>query len=142
MGWTFRLTAAMVGDSTNLDKLLENMKEYVAGDRTGWNKIVTTKHGVQLIEGMKLMGEQDFSAATDKLLECVPHVVKMIHGSKAQKSVFSLILIHCALLSGTKEHLCSAEQHMKDLMVWNKVSTLPPLQRRLWDKIQHLHSKH
>ncbi|KAL5267632.1 hypothetical protein ACHWQZ_G004616 [Mnemiopsis leidyi] len=134
-------TAAMVGDTASLDVLLDNMREYIAGERKGWNKLVTTKHGVLLVEGIRLMGEGEYGAAADKLSECIPGVIKMMHGSKAQKSVFSLILIHCAVMSGVKKHLCTAEQHMKDLMEWNKVSTLPPLQRRLWDKIQHQHSK-
>merc|ERR1719204_2434603 len=127
------LAAAMVGDNTSLDTLMENMREYIAGDRNGWNKVVTTKHGLQLLEGIKEMGEGNYGVATDKLVKCVPHIIKMIQGSKAQKSIFFLILVYCGLLSGTKEHLCCAEQHMNELMVWNKVTTLPPLQRRLWD---------
>ncbi|XP_063685355.1 tetratricopeptide repeat protein 38-like [Bolinopsis microptera] len=136
------IAAAMVGDTSSLDTLLENMREFVAGDRSGWNKVVTSTHGVELVEGIRLMSGGDYTAATDKLLLCVPGVIKMMHGSKAQKSIFSIVLMHCALLSGTTEHLCAAEQHMKELMAWNKVSTLPPLQQRLWDKIQLQHSKH
>ena len=136
------LAASMVGDSSSLDSLLENMREFVSGERSGWNKVVTTKHGITLVQGMRFISDGEYSAAADKLFECVPHVIKMIHGSKAQKSIFSMILVNCALLSGSKEHLCQAEEHLKELMVWNKVTSLPPLQRRLWDRIQQQHSKH
>ena len=97
--------AAMAGDTDSIDTLLTNMREYIASDRGGWNKVVTTKYGVQLVEGMRLMSEEDYAGAAVKLAASVPEVVKMMHGSKAQKSIFSLVYVNCAVLSGNKVHL-------------------------------------
>ena len=130
------LAAAMSHDTASLETLRENMREYIGNTREGWNKLVTSSHGMELLEGMSCFSDGDFAGAATAFQSCVPELVRVIHGSKAQKSIFSLTYVHCALKSGVNELMCAAQKHMLKQMESNKVDTLPPIQQRLWDKIQ------
>lgn len=130
------LAAAMSNDTASLDVLRDNMSEYIANDRSGWNKIVTSSYGIQLVDGMRAMCDGDFAGAARQLQSCVPEMVRKIHGSKAQKSVFTLTYVDCAVKSRDRGLMCAAQQHLQDMYVWNKVDILPPIQQRLWDKIE------
>eukprot|EP00116_Pleurobrachia_bachei_P004162 sb/3464424/ len=104
-------TSALAGDVEGVGDLARNMEGYIGNkSRSGWNKDATEQFGADLMAGCQEMARGDYDKAVSALARSVPGLVKVIHGSKAQKSVFSVLLAHCAVVSG-----CGVEEAMEHL---------------------------
>ena len=71
-------TSLLAGDRAANEKLLDNMREFIAGDRKGWNKEVTAKVGVPLVEGITAFADGDYDKSVDLLQPIMSDVLTMI----------------------------------------------------------------
>merc|ERR1719245_17849 len=133
-------TTLLAGDRAANAKLLDNMREYVKdADRSGWNKDVTARVGIPLVEGINLYMDGDFAAATDKLGAIMPELQQKIQGSKAQKDIFRQILLHAALKSVDKAKFAEAERILQETLVSGINTKHTPLNQRFLDKLMAAH---
>ena len=91
-------------------KLLENVHDYLESQRTGWNKEVTQRVGLPLLEGITQYFDRDYSKSVATLAPIMGEVQTKIQGSRAQKDVFRQILLSAAIKSGAKADLAQAKQ--------------------------------
>jgi len=128
-------TNLMAGDSVANTKLMDNMREYIKGDRKGWNKDVTEKVGVPLLEGITEFFAGDYSKAVQTLSPIIPEVERCIQGSGAQKDIFQQILLHACAKSGTPGDLAIAREIMDTKLVSRKIKNHTPLNQRFIKKM-------
>merc|ERR1712226_1544706 len=86
------------------------MSSLMAGGRKGWNKEVTARVGLPLLEGITKYFDGDYSGAVGSLAPVMEEVQETIQGSRAQKDVFRQVLLQAAVKSGTKADLARAKQ--------------------------------
>ena len=91
-------------------KLLESVHDYLDGQRSGWNKEVTQRVGLPLLEGITQYFDRDYSKSVATLAPIMTEVQTKIQGSRAQKDVFRQILLSAAIKSGAKADLAQAKQ--------------------------------
>ena len=120
-------------------KWMENMREYIKGDRKGWNKEVTEKVGLPLMEGITEFFAGDYARAVEILNPVMPDVQKMIQGSGAQKDIFQQILLHSCVRSGTPGDLAIAREMMDQKLVRRKIKEHTPLNKRFMEKMMTVH---
>jgi len=129
----------LAGDRAANQKLLENMREYINGDRLGWNKDVTANVGIPLVEGITHYMDGEYTEAVEKLAPMMPELQKKIQGSKAQKDIFRQILLHAAAKSNTKQNLDLAMDILNNRLVEAKVKEHTPLNQRFLDRMVAVH---
>eukprot|EP00088_Acartia_fossae_P008287 TRINITY_DN1394_c0_g1_i1.p1 TRINITY_DN1394_c0_g1~~TRINITY_DN1394_c0_g1_i1.p1 ORF type:complete len:490 (+),score=141.39 TRINITY_DN1394_c0_g1_i1:52-1521(+) len=129
----------LAGDRAANTKLLENMREYVGGDRQGWNKDVTSNVGIPLVEGITHFMDAEYAEAVEKLAPVMPELQKKIQGSKAQKDIFRQILLHAAVKSNTKENIDLAMDILNNRLVEAKLEKHAPLNQRFLDRMVAVH---
>jgi len=132
-------TNLMAGNMAENTKWMENMREYIAGDRKGWNKEVTEKVGLPLMEGITQFFAGDYARAVEILNPVMPDVQKMIQGSGAQKDIFQQILLHSCVRSGTPGDLANAREMMDQKLVRRKIKEHTPLNKRFMEKMMTVH---
>ena len=91
-------------------KLLESVHDYLESQRSGWNKEVTQRVGVPLLEGITQYFDRDYSKSVATLAPIMGELQTKIQGSRAQKDVFRQILLSAAIKSGAKSDLAQAKQ--------------------------------
>jgi len=129
----------LAGDRAANSKLLDNMRDYVSGDRSGWNKEVTAKVGVPLVEGITKYMDGEYSEAVSKLAPIMPELQEKIQGSKAQKDIFRQILLHAAVKSGEKSNFDLASDILNQSLSNSKLDKHTPLNQRFLDRMIRIH---
>jgi len=130
----------LVGDKQANDKLLDNMREFVSSSsRVGWNKEVTTKVGIPLLEGITHYMDAEYNEAVQKLAPIMDELQQKIQGSKAQKDIFRQILLHAAVRSNIKENVDLAVDILNQRMVDSKLDKHGPLNQRFLDRMVAVH---
>merc|ERR1719295_710547 len=115
------------------------MRDYVSGDRSGWNKEVTANVGVPLVEGITKYMDGEYSEAVSKLAPIMPELQEKIQGSKAQKDIFRQILLHAAVRSNMKENVDLAVDILNQRLVDSKLDKHGPLNQRFLDRMVAVH---
>eukprot|EP00092_Neocalanus_flemingeri_P050826 GFUD01058873.1.p2 GENE.GFUD01058873.1~~GFUD01058873.1.p2 ORF type:complete len:139 (+),score=44.54 GFUD01058873.1:59-418(+) len=115
------------------------MREYIRGDRKGWNKEATEKVGLPLMEGITEFFAGDYGKAVQTLSPVMPDVQKLIQGSGAQKDIFQQILLHSCVRSGTPGDLALAQEILDQKLVSRKIKTHTPLNQRFLEKMMTVH---
>ena len=105
----------------------------------GWNKEVTEKVGVPLMEGITEFFTGDYRAAVSTLSQVMPDVQRLLNGSTAQKDIFQQILLHSCVRSGTQGDLSIARNIMQEKLVHRKIQQHTPLNKRFMEKIMNKH---
>ena len=100
----------LADDRDTHGKLLEKVHDYLESQRGGWNKEVTQRVGVPLLEGITHYFDGDYSKAVATLAPIMGEVQTKIQGSRAQKDIFRQILLSAAIKSGAKADLTQAKQ--------------------------------
>ena len=108
-------------------------------DIQGWNKEVTEKVGLPLMEGITEFFAGDYTKAVEILNPVMPDVQEMIQGSGAQKDIFQQILLHSCVRSGTPGDLAIAREMMDQKLVRRKIKEHTPLNKRFMDKMLTVH---
>jgi len=132
-------TSLMAGDREANNKLLDNMREYIKDERTGWNKNVTTSVGIPLVEGINNYMDGEFNAAVDKLAPIMPELQQKIQGSKAQKDIFRQILLHAAVKSGDKANFNLVNETLAQALQDSNLQHHKPINQRFLDKMMAVH---
>ena len=105
----------------------------------GWNKEVTEKVGISLMEGITEFFAGDYSKAVEHLAPVMPDIQRMIQGSGAQKDIFQQILLHSCVRSGTPQQLRTAREIMDEKLVRRKIKEHTPLNKRFMEKMLSVH---
>ena len=105
----------------------------------GWNKEVTAKVGLPLMEGITEFFAGDYAKAVEILNPVMPDVQKMIQGSGAQKDISQQILHHSCMKSGTPGDLAIAREMMDQKLVRRKIKEHTPLNKRFMEKMMTVH---
>ena len=100
----------LADDRETHGKLLESVHDYLESQRTGWNKDVTQRVGLPLMEGITQYFDGDYGKSVATLAPIMGELQTKIHGSRAQKDVFRQILLSAAIKSGAKADLAQAKQ--------------------------------
>jgi len=129
----------MAGNSVENRRWLDKMKDYIQGDRQGWNKEVTEKVGLPLMEGITQFFNGDYSGAVATLAPVMPDVMKLMNGSLAQKDIFQQVLLQSCVMSGTPGNLGLARQIMEDKLVSRGLQEHTPVNKRFMEKIMSKH---
>jgi hypothetical protein len=107
--------------------------------RLGWNKNVTANVGIPLVEGITHFMDAEYSEAVEKLAPIMPELQKKIQGSKAQKDIFSQILLHAAVRSKTKENIDLVMDILNQKLQEAKITQHTPLNQRFLDRMVAVH---
>jgi len=129
----------LAGNTVENARWIEKMREYIRGDRKGWNKEVTEKVGVPLMEGITEFFTGDYRAAVSTLSQVMPDVQRLLNGSTAQKDIFQQILLHSCVRSGTQGDLSIARNIMQEKLANRKIQEHTPLNKRFMEKIMNKH---
>jgi len=132
-------TNLMAGKSTENQKWIENMRDYVNDERKGWNKDVTQKVGIPLMEGITKFFSSNYEQAVAILAPIMPDLQRMIQGSGAQKDIFQQILLHSCVRSGTPGDIAIARDIMEQKLVRRKLKEHTPLNKRFLEKMMTVH---
>jgi len=132
-------TSLLAGDTAANATLLNNMKEYINGQREGWNKDVTARVGVPLVEGINCYMNGDFSGAVDKLAPIMSELQDKIQGSRAQKDIFRQILLHAAARSKVPANLKLAEDILESSRKQSNLPNHTPLNQRFYERMLREH---
>ena len=100
----------LADDRETHGKLLESVHDYLESQRTGWNKDVTQRVGLPLMEGITQYFDGDYGKSVATLAPIMGELQTKIQGSRAQKDVFRQILLSAAIKSGAKADLAQAKQ--------------------------------
>ena len=148
-------TNLMAGNTAENAKWMENVRDYIKGDRKvfwvvfpwiilsntlqGWNKDVTEKVGLPLMEGITEFFAGDYDKAVEILHPVMPDVQRMIQGSGAQKDIFQQIFLHACVKSGTPGNLTIAREIMDEKLIRRKIKEHTPLNKRFTEKMMSVH---
>ena len=105
----------------------------------GWNKDVTKKVGIPLMEGITEFFSSNYEQAVAILAPIMPDLQRMIQGSGAQKDIFQQILLHSCVRSGTPGDLAIARDIMEQKLVRRKLKEHTPLNKRFLEKMMTVH---
>merc|ERR1719430_1678264 len=125
------MSAGMAKDRVLLEKLMESVREFIKGGRKGWNKEVTTRVGLPLLEGITQYFDGDYSSAVTSLSPIMDDLQQSIEGSKAQKDVFRQILLQAAVESGKKEDIAVAKQVLSRQLEESGLPNHKPVNKRI-----------
>merc|ERR1719430_930220 len=125
------MSAMMAKDRVLLEKLMESTREFIEGGRKGWNKEVTTRVGLPLLEGITHYFDGDYSSAVSSLAPIMDDLQESIQGSKAQKDVFRQILLQAAVESGKKEDIAVAKQVLSRQLEESGLPNHKPVNKRI-----------
>ena len=128
-------TTLLSGDSVAADKLMDNMRDFISDNRSGWNKDVVTRLGVDLMQGIKNYFAGDYNQAVDLLNKVMPDLQNSIQGSWAQKDVFRQILVEACIKSGSPGNLSIAREVLDQKLVYQNVKSHAPANQRILEKI-------
>jgi hypothetical protein len=92
------------------EELLDSVRDLLRGGRKGWNREVTERVGLPLLEGITAYFDGDYRGAVAVLAPAMPELQAKLQGSRAQKDVFRQILLSAAVHSGSKADLALAQQ--------------------------------
>jgi len=132
-------TNLMAGNTVENTKWIDNMREYLQDDRKGWNKEVTGKVGIPLMEGITEFFSGDYNKAVSHLAPVMTDIQRLIQGSGAQKDIFQQILLHSCVRSGTQENLRTAREIMDEKLVRRNLKEHTPLNKRFMEKMMSVH---
>lgn len=132
-------TNLMAGNAVENGRLLENMREFINDERKGWNKEVTNKYGIPLMQGITEFFSSNYEQAVAILAPIMPDLQRMIQGSGAQKDIFQQILLHSCVRSGTPGDLAIARDIMEQKLVRRKLKEHTPLNKRFLEKMMTVH---
>jgi len=132
-------SSLLAGDKVAFAKFTENLNEFVQGDRIGWNKEVTSRVGVPLVEGIQAFMDQQYDLAVNKLVPIMPELTQKIQGSSAQKDIFRQILLHAAVNSNNDDNLKMAQDMLNQTLEDSTLTKHTPLNQRLLEKILSKH---
>jgi len=132
-------TQMMAGDRAASQKLLDNMREYIADQRTGWNKEVTSRVGVPLLQGITAFFDGEYDRAVELLQPVMQEALQKMQGSNAQKDIFSQVLLQACARSGQPRHLSAARAILGERLVERNTPHHTPVNHRF---IQQMLSTH
>jgi len=120
-------------------KLLESVHDYLESQRSGWNKEVTQRVGVPLLEGITQYFDQDYSKSVATLAPIMGELQTKIQGSRAQKDVFRQILLSAAIKSGAKADLAQAKQVLAKELEESGLEAHKAVNQRIIDRVLAIH---
>ena len=123
------------GDSAATAKLMDNMRDFISDNRTGWNKQVVTKLGMDLMEGIREYFSGDYNRSVDLLSKVMPELQNSIQGSWAQKDIFRQILVDACIKSGSATNLSMARDVLDQKLVYQNIKTHAPANQRVLERI-------
>jgi len=129
----------LADDRDTHGKLLEKVHDYLESQRGGWNKEVTQRVGVPLLEGITHYFDGDFSKAVATLAPIMGEVQTKIQGSRAQKDIFRQILLSAAIKSGAKADLTQAKQVLAKELDESGLEAHKAVNQRILDRILTIH---
>lgn len=125
----------LAGDRVARDKLLDNMRDFINDNRTGWNKDVVTRLGVQLLQGITEYFDGEYNKAVEILSGIMSDLQGVIQGSTAQKDVFRQILLDACIRSGSATNLALARDIIDKRMVDMNLKSHTPANQRMLERI-------
>lgn len=134
------MSACMAGDTTSRDKLRESVTKLIQGQtRKGWNKQVTTRVGLPLLEGITKYFDGDYSGSVRTLAPVMEELQTTLQGSRAQKDVFRQMMLQAAVKSGTQADLGLAKQVLDTQLQESGLDTHKAVNQRIMDKVLAQH---
>jgi len=127
------------GDRAAHGRLMDSVREFLQGDRTGWNREVTQRVGLPLLEGITQYFDGDYSGAVATLGPVMEELQTKLQGSRAQKDVFRQILLSAAIKSGSKADLAHAKQVLAKELQTNGSEEHKAVNQRMLQRILAKH---
>merc|ERR1711953_20140 len=129
----------LADDRETHGKLLESVHDYLESQRTGWNKDVTQRVGLPLMEGITQYFDGDYGKSVATLAPIMGELQTKIHGSRAQKDVFRQILLSAAIKSGAKADLVQAKQVLAKELEESGLEGHKEVNQRIMERILAIH---